>query len=108
MAEDLAARIPEPALLFALKLHSGWLADARDLMVVGSNAELDRIERYIHRGSSDVLAAQIEGILGQLENVGFADSFKGVFQQGKVPVDDMDSLIEFLRTQRTELERGDG
>ena len=108
VAEDLAARIPEPALLFALKLHSGRLADARDLVVVGSNADFDRIERHIYRGSSNALAAQIEGVLGQLENEGFADSFKGVFQQGEVPVDDVDSLIEFLRTQRTELEQGDG
>lgn len=44
VAEDLTARIPEPALLFALKLHSGRLADARDLVVVGSEAEFDQID----------------------------------------------------------------
>lgn len=99
VAEDLAARIPEPALLFALKLHSGRLADARDLVIVGSEAELDRIERHIHRGNPSQLAAQIERVLAELGSDGFADSFKGVFQQKELPDDEIDELVQFLRTQ---------
>jgi len=99
VAEDLAARIPELALLFALKLHSGRLADARDLVIVGSEAELDRIEQHIHRGNSSQLAEQIERVLAELESDGFADSFKGVFQQKELPEDEIDELIQFLRTQ---------
>ena len=99
VAEDLAARIPEPALLFALKLHSGRLADVRDLVIVGSEAERDRIERHIHRGNPRQLAKQIERVLAELESDGFADSFKGVFQQKELPEDEIDELIQFLRTQ---------
>jgi len=103
VAEDLAARIPEPALLFALKLHSGRLADARDLVIVGSEAGLDRIEQHINRGNPSQLAEQIERVLEELESDGFADSFKGVFQQKELPEDEIDELTRFLRTQLDEL-----
>lgn len=104
VAEDLTARIPEPALLFALKLHSGRLADARDLVVVSSNAEFDQITHHIHRGESNKLAAQIDGILDQLESDRFTDSFKGVFQQEALPDDTVEILIEFLNDQLDDLE----
>ena len=99
VAEKLTARIPEPALLFALKLHSGRLADARDLVIVGSEADLDSIEQHIHRGSPNQLAEQIERVLAELESDEFADSFKGVFQQTELPEEEIGDLIEFLRTQ---------
>jgi hypothetical protein len=102
VAEDLTARIPEPALLFAIKLHSGRLADARDLVVLGSQAEFDRIEQHLHRGDPEKLEEQIEQVLGRLEKDGFEDSFKGVFQQKNLPETNMDNLIEFLRTQLEE------
>lgn len=99
VAEDLTARVPEPALLFALKLHSGRLADARDLVIVGSETELDRIERHLHRGSPNRLVEQIERVLAELEREEFADSFKGVFQQKELPENEIDELIQFLRMQ---------
>lgn len=99
VAEGLTARVPEPALLFALKLHSGRLADARDLVVVGSETELGRIERHLHRGSPNRLAERIERVLAELEREGFADSFKGVFQQKELPENEIDELIQFLRGQ---------
>jgi hypothetical protein len=99
VAEGMMARIPEPALLFALKLHSGRLADARDLVIVGAEADLDSIEQHIHRGNPNQLAEQIERVLAELESDEFADSFRGVFQQKELPEDNIDDLIQFLRTQ---------
>lgn len=99
VAEDLVARIPEPSLLFALKLHSGRLADTRDLVVVGASAEYDRIGRHIDRGDQEKLTVRIESVLETLERAGFEDSFKGVFQQGDLPDGELDELIEFLRRQ---------
>lgn len=96
---DLTARIPEPALLFALKLHSGRMADARDLVVVGARAEFDQIERHLRRGDPNALTDRIERVLDVLETDGFEDSFKGVFQQKELPSHEIDSLVEFLRTQ---------
>jgi hypothetical protein len=103
IAEDLTARIPEPALLFALKLHSGRLADTRDLVVIGANTEFERIERHLHRGDPEKLAEQIERVLGELERDGFEDSFKGVFRQQELPEREIEETIGFLRTRLDEL-----
>lgn len=99
VAEDLRARIPEPSLLFSLKLHSGRLADARDLLIVGANAEYDRIGEHVHRGDPGKLANRIESVLGVLEQEGFEDSFKGVFRQQELPEAELEELIRFLQTQ---------
>lgn len=103
VAEDLNGRIPEPALLFAMKLHSGRKADTRDLVVISLRADFDRIERHVHRGDPEKLAKQVEMVLNQLEEDGFEDSFKGVFQQEELPADAVDNLVSFLAEQRNRL-----
>ncbi|OYR83650.1 hypothetical protein DJ84_07685, partial [Halorubrum ezzemoulense] len=103
VAEDLDGRIPEPALLFAMKLHSGRKADTRDLVVISLRADFDRIERHIHRGDPEKLDKQIEMVLEQLKQDGFEDSFKGVFQQEELPIDTIDNLTSFLAEQRDQL-----
>lgn len=103
VAEDLDDRIPEPALLFAMKLHSGRTADTRDLVVIGAQAEFDRIERHVHRGDPEKLDEQIETVLDRLQEDGFEDSFKGVFRQQELPADAVDQLVSFLSTQRNQL-----
>lgn len=99
VAEGLSARIPEPSLLFSLKLHSGRLADARDLLIVGANAEYDHISDHLHRGDPEKLVDRIESVLDVLEQDGFEDSFKGVFRQQDFPDDELEKLIQFLRAQ---------
>lgn len=104
VAEDLTARVPEPALLFALKLHSGRMADARDLLIVGANADYDRVENHLHRGDFEKLAERIQSILTVLEQDGFEDSFKGVFGQQNLPDADLEKLIQFLQNQLDKIE----
>jgi hypothetical protein len=103
VVEDLNGRIPEPALLFAMKLHSGRKADSRDLVVISLRADFDRIERHVHRGDPEKLDKQVEMVLNQLEEDGFEDSFKGVFQQEELPADAVDNLVSFLAEQRNRL-----
>lgn len=100
VAEDLEGRIPEPALLFALKLHSGRMADTRDLVVISTRADFDRIERHIHRGDADGLDSQIADVVERLTNDDFEDSFKGVFRQEELPADAVRDLVAFLTEQR--------
>jgi hypothetical protein len=100
VADDLDGRIPEPALLFAMKLHSGRNADTRDLVIISTRAEFDRIERHVHRGDPEKLDGQIELVLDRLQQDGFEDSFKGVFQQEELPADAVDDLVAFLVEQR--------
>ncbi|MDS0261853.1 hypothetical protein NDI56_20830 [Haloarcula sp. S1CR25-12] len=103
VAEDLDGRIPEPALLFAMKLHSGRKADTRDLVVISLHAEFDRVERHINRGDQEKLDGQIEMVLDRLQQDGFEDSFKGVFRQQELPADAIDDLVLFLSEQRDQL-----
>ncbi|MCD2203688.1 MULTISPECIES: hypothetical protein [Halobacteriales] len=103
VADDLDGRIPEPALLFAMKLHSGRKADTRDLVVISLRADFDRIERHVHRGDPEKLDKQIEMVLNRLEEDGFEDSFKGVFRQEELPADAVDNLVSFLAEQRNQL-----
>jgi hypothetical protein len=103
VAEDLDGRIPEPALLFAMKLHSGRKADTRDLVVISTRAEFDRIERHVHRGDPKKLDGQIEIVVDRLQQDGFKDSFKGVFRQETLPADAVDDLVSFLSEQRDQL-----
>ena len=103
VAEDLEGRIPEPALLFAMKLHSGRKADTRDLVVISTQAEFDRIERHLHRGDPEKLDEQIGIVLGRLQQDGFEDSFKGVFRQEELPADAITKLVSFLSEQRDQI-----
>ncbi|WP_226022062.1 hypothetical protein [Halomicrobium salinisoli] len=103
VAEGLDGRIPEPALLFAMKLHSGRTADTRDFVVIGAQAEFDRIERHVHRGDPEKLDEQIETVLDRLQEDDFEDSFKGVFRQQELPADAVDQLVSFLSAQRNRL-----
>lgn len=99
VAPDLSAMIPEPALLFAIKLHSGRVADARDLVMIGSEVDFDRVDHHLDRGDRESLQSQIEGVVERLDSKNFEDSFKGVFEQGILPEADIESLIEFLETR---------
>lgn len=103
VAPDLEARIPKPALLFGLKLQSGRLADARDLVVVGNHANWKDIKRHLLRGDIEKLKANITGVIGELESEHFRDSFHGVFQQNELDETDVDELSAFLRSLEDEL-----
>jgi hypothetical protein len=103
VAEGLDGRIPEPALLFAMKLHSGRKADTRDLVVISLRADFSRIERHVHRGNPEKLERQIEMVLNRLEEEGFEDSFKGVFRQEELPADAVANLVSFLSEQQSQL-----
>jgi len=104
IAENLDGQIPEPALLFAMKLHSGRMADTRDLVVLSTRAVFDRVQRHVHRGDPAKLSERIEVVLDRLQQDGFEDSFKGVFQQQALPSDTISDLVSFLTEQRNRLE----
>jgi len=100
----VTARIPERELLFAVKLHSGRKADARDLVVLAVGADFDRIATHLHRGDLEKLAERIDTVVKRLTSEGFEDAFKGVFEQQTVPEQDVDTVVDFLRDQRQELD----
>ena len=80
-----------------MKLHSGRKADSRDLVVLAAGADFDRIATHLHRGNSEKLAGRIDTVLDRLTSEDFADTFKGVFERQRVPDQDIDAVVEFLR-----------
>lgn len=96
----IIARIPERELLFAVKLHSGRKADTRDLVVLAADADFDRIGTHLNRGDPEKLAERIDAVLERLTAEDFEDAFKGVFEQQTTPEQDVDAVVDFLRTQR--------
>ena len=97
-------RIPEQELFLAIKLHSGRLTDARDVVAAAPNADFDRVETHLHRGDPAALSAQLGGILEQLNDESFADAFKGEFQQKTLPENDISRIRAFLTEQRSRLD----
>jgi hypothetical protein len=102
-ARPITVRIPERELLFAMKLHSGRKADSRDLVVLGREVDFHRVETHLHRGDPEKSSERIGIVIEQMTREHFIDAFKGVFQQKSVPDDDIDTVVEFLRTQRQRL-----
>ncbi|WP_424016260.1 nucleotidyltransferase domain-containing protein (plasmid) [Halorientalis pallida] len=100
----ITAQIPERELLFAVKLHSGRKADSRDLVVLATDADFDRIATHLHRGNLEKLADRIDTVLDRLTSDGFEDAFKGVFEQEAVPEGDIEAVVEFLRDQRRRID----
>jgi hypothetical protein len=100
----VTARIPNRELLFAMKLHSGRMADARDLVVLAAGVDFDRVATHLHRGDLEKLVGRIETVLERLTAEGFEDSFKGVFEQQNVPEEDVDTVVDFLGDQRRALD----
>lgn len=103
-ARPITARIPERELLFAVKLHSGRKADSRDLVVLGADAEFNRVEKHLHRGDPEKLVQRIDAVIERLTGENFEDAFKGVFQQKAAPEDDIDAVVDFLKAHQRQLE----
>lgn len=103
-ARAVTARIPERELLFAVKVHSGRKADVRDIVVLASGADFNRISTHLRRGDLQKLGVRIDTVLERLTAEGFEDAFKGVFERKGVPERDIEKVVEFLRDQRCNLD----
>lgn len=94
---SLEAKIPERELLMAVKLHSGRLADARDVVALGTGVDFERIRRHARRGDQKRLNTVLQGINEIISSEGFKDSFKGVFSEKKVPEESINSVKNFIQ-----------
>lgn len=96
-------RIPEPELLVAMKLHSGRLTDARDVVALADQVDFERVEPYLVRGDSEALQTVLERVRDVVTSNDFADAFKGVFAAQALPETRIEAVTEFLDAQIDEL-----
>jgi len=98
--ESVNVRVPTEELLIAVKLHSGRLTDARDVVALIEDADLNEVENHIDRGDQEKLRQVLENIEQTVSDSDFEDSFKGVFSQNTLPEQRIQELQEFIQNYR--------
>lgn len=99
----IAAPVVDPALLIALKLHSGRLTDVRDVVALAAETDLNRVRDHLFRGDEQQLRTVLESSRATLSDEGFVDAFKGVFVRKELPMDTIARVEAFLDEQLTAL-----
>lgn len=94
---SIQVRVPEKELLVAVKLHSGRLTDARDAVALAEDIESEKLGTHIDRGDPDKLRQVLTGVEDTISDPDFEDAFKGVFQQGTLPEDNIQQIQDFIR-----------
>ena len=98
--KEVIALVPDREVLIALKIHSGRLTDFRDIVALCKNIDLKIVQEFMAVGEPEVIRQNIQKLMALLDQKGFIDSFKGVFQEKKYEI----SLPE-VRALRTLLEK---
>lgn len=76
--DNLEFLTPIRELLIAMKMHSGRLADVRDIVAL-MPCNKDKLKEFLLRGKLDKLKTSIKKQVLFLEKPQFDDSFKGIF-----------------------------
>ena len=95
--ESVQIHVPSEELLIAVKLHSGRLTDARDVVALIEDAEMEEVEKHIDRGDRERLRQVLENIEQTISDTDFEDSFKGVFSQNTLPTKQIQRLQGFIQ-----------
>lgn len=101
--QSVTVRIPETEVLMAMKLHSGRLTDARDVIALADDVDFDRVADYLDRGESDQLQAVLEQVRDTVGSEDFRDAYKGVFTSEDLPEERITAVQEFLTQQIDDL-----
>ncbi|MDY6774098.1 MAG: hypothetical protein SVS85_02760, partial [Candidatus Nanohaloarchaea archaeon] len=101
--KSVTVRIPKKELLMAMKLHSARMTDARDVVALAEDVDFDQVAEYLDRGDQDQLRESLEEVKDTITGEGFADAFRGVFSEQKVPEEQIEQVRDFLQEQIDEL-----
>jgi len=98
--KSVEVRVPTEELLIAVKLHSGRLTDARDVVALIEDVDMEEVADHLDRGDQGKLQQVLENVEETVSGSGFEDSFKGVFSRGTLPEDRIQKLQEFLKEMK--------
>jgi len=87
-----------------MKLHSGRLTDARDVVALAEDVDFDRVADYLDRGDADQVQAVLERVRDTIGSEDFRDAYKGVFTAQELPEKRITAVQEFLTQQIEELD----
>ncbi len=96
--KEVTVMVPDREVLIALKIHSGRLTDFRDIVALCKNIDLNIVQEFMTVGDKEVIRRNLRELMALLEQKGFMDSFKGVFQEKKyeVSLDEVRALGELI------------
>lgn len=92
----VTVRVPEKELLVAMKLHSGRLTDAGDVIALADDVDFDRVAAALDRGDRQQLRAVLERVRDVISQEDFANAFKGVFAAQELPEARIEAVETFL------------
>lgn len=93
---SIEVKIPDKELLMALKIHSSRLTDARDVVALSEDIDLNKIDKHLHRGNESELKDSVDKIIEIIGSERFKNSYKGVFSEKKLPEENIEKLKKFL------------
>lgn len=96
--KEVEVSVPEKELLMAVKLHSGRLTDIRDVVVLATNIDTDKVGKHLDRGNKKERLEMLEKVEEVIEGENFEDSFKGVFQQKEKPENKIQTVEQIVET----------
>ncbi len=93
------ARVADPEVLMATKLHSGRETDLRDVTALVRYVDLEDVKEHLHRGNEDALQRQLEKGLEILAREDLKHGYKSDFGESSVPEESIQKLKDFLSEQ---------
>lgn len=99
------ARVLDPEVLIAVKLHSGRETDIRDVTALVKDSKMEDVTEHLHRGEEKSLKRQLEDaihILGQDE---LKHGYRSDFGESSVPINSIRELRDYIYEQLERLKK---
>ena len=98
--QSATARIADPEVLLAAKLHSGRETDLRDATaLVGDIDDLGKVTKHLDRGDEEEVRRQLERGVEVLESEDLKQGYKSDFGEASVPEESVEALKQYLLEQ---------
>ena len=93
--KTISARIPAKEILIALKINSARLTDARDIVALCQNVDLNIVMEFIDKNKE--IRNNLDKLLSYFISDNFKDAFKGVFSIEKLPKGNIENAIKLVK-----------
>lgn len=87
-------------VLVAAKLHSARKTDLVDVLAAVPEIDFEAVETHLLRGDPEALRTQLADAQEFIEEGGLDHRFKSMFGTSSASVEDIDTLLDFLRKQQ--------
>mgnify|MGYP001600129227 CR=1 FL=1 len=85
--KEISTKIPIKELLIVMKIHSGRLADFRDIAAMAKDTDLNLVKKFLFIGDLKKVNENLKKLNKAVNDKNFIDSFKGVFIEKKFDID---------------------